>query len=551
MCNKLSEVDKSKLVYLGSGSYGKIYEYKDKVIKFVKGENNGFLSEINILSRCNHCCIIPLIDYEISIEDNEPVTSLLLPRGENILKALSQGKITLRNVLRDLLSAVAYLHEMRIIHGDIKPDNIIFYNNHAVLIDFGLSEVCQQIELDDISHRSVLVDGYFGIKFSIPFRDPEVLSYPCVNLISNDLYSLGMTMIALYNEDRTIEYRSEIFTALGNDLLVKLYNETTKPCIVRPTAREIASELKIPIIDGEKVNFNNPYDGQIDSIILKYAHVIGIEHCTTVLIAIEYIRFLLFFENKTKFEKDEAIAALILAEHVNGVKKFKDLRIHEQDLNGLICNISKILNATGGLTSIESMRNSIPYRIKINLKNHQYVSLFLYAIWQSLNSSNKELYYYDSQEEQSVINPDKITSTPSISQVIRNIDVFTKSSQFPCCGEKVGRKRIFVSFYNVTIDFKTYISKINKLPVNSKDRIELVYDVAACLYRNYEKASNELLVDILKKILMTKITWKHFQPLLNVYPFMTKRALDDQFKTIEKLDNLNVNIKSIVTDEQL
>ena len=50
-----------------------------------------------------------------------------------------------RQFLRDILRALFYCHNtIKVIHRDIKPDNIVLNNNYeAILIDFG---VCALVE---------------------------------------------------------------------------------------------------------------------------------------------------------------------------------------------------------------------------------------------------------------------------------------------------------------------------------------------------------------------------------------------------------------------
>lgn len=47
----------------------------------------------------------------------------------------------IRNIFLQLLDLISYLHKNGVIHGDIKPENIIYDRNNVYLIDFGSSIV--------------------------------------------------------------------------------------------------------------------------------------------------------------------------------------------------------------------------------------------------------------------------------------------------------------------------------------------------------------------------------------------------------------------------
>ena len=97
--------------------------------------------------------------------------------------------------LLNMLPALALVHQHKIIHRDIKPDNIILRTADQLpcLIDFGaVKAVMSTVVLNDPSDRSVdrsVVVGTPG------FMPPEqVVGRPT---FSSDLYSLGMTAICL------------------------------------------------------------------------------------------------------------------------------------------------------------------------------------------------------------------------------------------------------------------------------------------------------------------------------------------------------------------
>jgi len=90
-------------------------------------------------------------------------------------------------LLRQMVSAVAYMHSMKLVHCDLKPDNFLFVSNKPdsciKLIDFGLSKF--------IAHR-----GHFTAATGTPyFIAPEVL-VGAYNQ-SCDLWSLGVVMFIM------------------------------------------------------------------------------------------------------------------------------------------------------------------------------------------------------------------------------------------------------------------------------------------------------------------------------------------------------------------
>lgn len=114
--------------------YNKIYEFGNN--KIIKEPGNNFFAETMIMSHFKNCFINRSED--ILIKNNKIEIVMEKAQGAcNQVKTVNQ--IRLDNWLFDISSAVAYLHKFKIIHGDIKPSNILIYNKEIKLHDFELS----------------------------------------------------------------------------------------------------------------------------------------------------------------------------------------------------------------------------------------------------------------------------------------------------------------------------------------------------------------------------------------------------------------------------
>jgi dienelactone hydrolase len=101
-----------------------------------------FLREIRIAARLQHPMILPL-------HDSGEVDGLLfyvmpLVRGDSLQERLErEGNVPLEEAvgyLADLLGALSYAHRQGIVHRDVKPANILFSDEHALLADFGVAK---------------------------------------------------------------------------------------------------------------------------------------------------------------------------------------------------------------------------------------------------------------------------------------------------------------------------------------------------------------------------------------------------------------------------
>jgi serine/threonine-protein kinase len=88
---------------------------------------------------------------------------IAFPLGEESLEERLARRLSLRTALdlgEQLLRAVAYAHEQRVIHCDVKPDNLLlFADGRLRLTDFGISKV---------AHRTISASGAGTVGYMAP-----------------------------------------------------------------------------------------------------------------------------------------------------------------------------------------------------------------------------------------------------------------------------------------------------------------------------------------------------------------------------------------------
>jgi serine/threonine protein kinase/Flp pilus assembly protein TadD len=141
---------------LGRGGMATVYLARDRkhdrpvAIKIMRpevvGDEGGrrFLREIGILARLQHPNILALLDSGTTVESfPRPFYVMPYVEGESLRQRLArEGPLPVADALRlvrEIGEALHYAHGQGLIHRDVKPENVLLSQGHALVADFGIA----------------------------------------------------------------------------------------------------------------------------------------------------------------------------------------------------------------------------------------------------------------------------------------------------------------------------------------------------------------------------------------------------------------------------
>ncbi len=143
---------------------------------------NKFQFEANQYLYLQHPNIVKLLDFNIK---HQPYLVMEYVQGMNLEEYINKitGPISIlkaKNILTQLLSAINYAHQEKVLHLDIKPSNIMINNVQQIkVLDFGISKM-----LDEENDKMFVGSPYY--------MSPEQVAQSGVDKTS-DIYSIGIT----------------------------------------------------------------------------------------------------------------------------------------------------------------------------------------------------------------------------------------------------------------------------------------------------------------------------------------------------------------------
>lgn len=182
---------------LGSGAWGRVYKVHNHraetfALKVLKSKavlcEPQLSGEVRILSRLSHQNLVRFFEFLPSAA----VVRGLEAEGSGYLMEYVDGSDFKRGskafpykaveeFFVQALRGLAYLHARRIIHGDLKPENLrISKKGTLKILDFGLAWSCREIERGNSS----------ALRGTVDYLAPEALEGRAT--LASDLFSLGM-----------------------------------------------------------------------------------------------------------------------------------------------------------------------------------------------------------------------------------------------------------------------------------------------------------------------------------------------------------------------
>ena len=179
---------------LGDGAFAAVYRASDTLegvtvaLKIphsrvlTEEDEDSFRKEIRLAARLRHPHILPLKSADII--DGQYV--LAYPLGEGTLADRLQSRLSLSTGLEyaeQMTDAVAFAHQHRVIHCDIKPDNLILTRDGLMLTDFGIAKVAL---------RTVRASGSGTVGYCAP---EQAMGKPSFR---SDVFSLGLVIYRMF-----------------------------------------------------------------------------------------------------------------------------------------------------------------------------------------------------------------------------------------------------------------------------------------------------------------------------------------------------------------
>ena len=252
---------------LGEGSYGSIYKVIDsnkkpfamkKIIAHDLDEVEDFITEFEIVSSCHHPNIMKIYSLCVRILDPTTFSVYILMEIANCdwdkeIKLRSQKRYAYKEselilIMKQLVSALVFMQrDMKIAHRDLKPQNILVFNNNLYKVaDFGeAKEVKISKQLNTLRGTELYMSPilYDGLKL-----DKDDVTH---NPYKSDVFSLGFCF--MYSAALNFNIIYEVRDVNDMNKLEKILNKHLRNRYSEKFIKCIAKMLEFD--EGKRIDF--------------------------------------------------------------------------------------------------------------------------------------------------------------------------------------------------------------------------------------------------------------------------------------------------------
>ncbi|QDU62473.1 Serine/threonine-protein kinase PknD [Planctomycetes bacterium Pan216] len=262
----------------GEGGLGQVWLAQDDelrrdvAIKVIRPEgrhfpenNERFLREVRITGLLQHPNIIPI--YHAGKDENSGDVFYAMPfvAGRSLAQVISEcyadGKqptptefLHLVNIFVDVCDAVGYAHSRRILHRDLKPDNIMVGEfGEVMVLDWGLAKLLD--EDDDASSwistaSNVVVSRETSVIGSPSYMAPEQAGQTDLIDERSDVFGLGAILYTILTGEqprvpRQMEMARQLYERVRNHPIPKVseVNPKAPPALAAISAKATAHDI--------------------------------------------------------------------------------------------------------------------------------------------------------------------------------------------------------------------------------------------------------------------------------------------------------------------
>lgn len=247
--------------------------YACKVIERIRLKNNlehRFECEIRVHQQMHHPGIVNLID--ILRDDNFYYVFLeFCPHGELFQYIVDKGRLEENDaklIIKQILEAMKYIHQMGVSHRDMKPENLLIDQlQHTKISDFGLSRF--------LDHN-----GYANTPCGSPcYASPECISGSPYDGRTSDCWSCGVILYAMVTGQLpwTKRNQAQLFDQIrrGEYTIPKFLSQTCRNfisslmCVDYKRRLTAAQALEHPFLTGVNIPLMSLFSHSMPLISLK------------------------------------------------------------------------------------------------------------------------------------------------------------------------------------------------------------------------------------------------------------------------------------------